>query len=605
MGLAAAGRRLLVWVVVVASVFFAARVQAADPKAEKEAQALQKKAIDEDFLNLDYAAAIKKLQSAINKCGADRCSPAVKGALLRDLGAMQVLAGNEAEGRASFGQALAAHGALELDPAYKNPQLEAVWAEAKKKKPAAGGAAEPARGGQPTGDFAHTPPTEALERTPLSIFVEYTASEKLARVIAKYKSASMSDWKSLELQKIETGYGGQIPCKDVAVGTMSYYVQGFNAANDPVANSGSRNTPYTVPVKTEISGAPAALPGHDPPKQCGELAGAECPPDFPGCNNKKAAGEDCEKDRECTTNLCVGGKCAEKKGGGDECSKDDECASHSCSDGKCTEAKKGDGADCEKDDECDSDSCKEGKCSGGGAGGFRRIWIGLAVGLDLYFMPGATNVCRISDPTPPMPATGPIVANPQGYQCADPSSGAAYPGADRGPQTRGFNAAIVPDKGDQVQGGVAHGPLTIMASFDYAVSANMLVGLRVGYELFTDPLTTRAFAPVHAEARFTYLIGSDAILKKVAPMVFGGAGVGTFDAFVPVNVFATNSTTNPFSENAWNTAGPAFVTGGGGIRLGLSKTAAATGAIKLQGAFGGAAGFLFGFVPEVGVQLGF
>ena len=50
---------------------------------------------------------------------------------------MQILAGNEGDGRASFAQALAVDATLELDPSYKNPQLEAIWNEVKKKAAAA------------------------------------------------------------------------------------------------------------------------------------------------------------------------------------------------------------------------------------------------------------------------------------------------------------------------------------------------------------------------------------------------------------------------------------------------------------------------------------
>src|SRR6202042_1301540 len=150
-------------------------------------------------------------------------------------------------------------------------------------------------GSQPSGDFAHTPPLEAPVRTPLPVYAEYSGGEQLARVILKYKGAGMGDWKPVELAKMDSGFGGMIPCKDVTQGTMSYYIQGFNAGNDPVATSGSRNKPYTVPVKAQISGPAPSLPGQSAPKQCGELAGAECPPDFPGCNSKKASGEDCDK----------------------------------------------------------------------------------------------------------------------------------------------------------------------------------------------------------------------------------------------------------------------------------------------------------------------
>jgi hypothetical protein len=599
----ACARRVLFWVVIVVASLVTVPALAVDAKVEKDAQALQKKAIEEDSLNVDYPSAVKKLQAAAAKCGGDKCSAPIKGAILRDLGAMQILAGNDGDGRASFAQALAVAAQLDLDPAYKTPQLEAIWTEVKKKAPAppAGGGTEPPvpAGQQPSGDFAHTPAPEAPVRTPLPIYAEYSGSETLARVIAKYKGPGMTDWKPLELPKMGTGFGGLIPCKDVAQGTMSYYVQGFNAGNDPVATSGSRNKPYTVPVKAQITGPAPSLPGQDAPKQCGELAGAECPPDFPGCNSKKSSGEDCEKDPQCTSGACVGGKCADKKGGGDDCEKDDECQSGSCSDSKCTASKKAAGEDCEAADECESDSCKEGKCGGGGGGGgkFPRIWVGLALSLDLYLMPGAQDVCSKT--------TGAI--NSAGYGCID-NSGAAFP------PNGTINSDIVPKRSDQVQGGFVHGPFTIMASVDYALNQNMLVGGRVGYEALTVPLSSAAaFPPVHLEARFTYLFGKDALTSKIAPMAFLGAGAGEFDAFVPVNVFVnpnggTSNNLNGIQNgkvNAWLAAGPVFVAGGGGVRMALTKRIAATGALKLQGAFGGSAGFLFGFVPELGVQMGF
>jgi hypothetical protein len=587
----ACARRVLFWMAIVVASLVSVPALAADPRVQREALALQKKAIEEDSLNVDYPSAVKKLQSAAAKCDGDKCAPAVKGAILRDLGAMQILAGSDGEGRASFAQALAVDSQLELDAAYKNPQLEGVWNEVKKKGPSSGGGEAPApSGSQPSGDFAHTPAPEAPVRTPLPVYVEYSGDESLARVIAKYKGPGMTDWKPVELTKKGTGYGGLIPCKDVTQGTMSYYVQGFNAGNDPIATSGSRNKPYTVPVKAEISGPAPALPGQDPPKQCGELAGAECPPDFPGCNSKKGSGEDCNKDKECSSNSCVGGKCTEKKAGGEDCEKDDECTSGSCADSKCTEAKKASGQECESDDECDSGTCKDAKCSGGGGGGgkFPRVWVGINLSLDLYSMPGATNVCSRT--------TGQI--NSAGYACVD-GSGNAFPA------NTGENQNIVPNRGDQVQGGFTHGPLSIMASLDYALSQNVLLGARAGYELLTVP-TGAAFAPVHLEARLTYLFGKDAVTSKVAPLALLGVGAGEFDAFVPVTVFSNLANSpGPHAFNAWLTAGPVFATAGGGVRLLLGKKLAATAAVKLQGAFGGSAGFLFGVVPELGVQLGF
>jgi len=60
-------------------------------------------------------------------------------------------------------------------------------------------------------------------------------------------------------------------------------------------------------------------------------------------------------------------------------------------------------------------------------------------------------------------------------------------------------------------------------------------------------------------------------------------------------------------ENAWLTAGPVFFSAGAGLRvLGfLSPRVALNVALKFEGAFGGAAGFLPGVAPEVGLQYGF
>jgi hypothetical protein len=334
---------------------------------------------------------------------------------------------------------------------------------------------------------------------------------------------------------------------------------------------------------------------------------AECPPDFPGCKAKKAVGEDCDKDAQCTTNSCVGGKCAEKKSGGEECQSDDECSSGSCAGGQCTEAKKGEGEDCESDDACDSGSCKGGKCSGGKRE--PKLWIGLQVGLDVYLLPGASDVCKLNS-TGRAPLTS---GNP--YGCLD-SSGNAFPG---GPTYNGVDSGLINNNiqtghSDQVQGGFGHGPLTISLSVDYALNPNMLVGVRAGYELLTIPSGPAFPAPIRAEARFTYLIGHDAIHQKLAPMVFVGGGVGEFDANVPVNVFLCPASAMPpgqctspqqLSMSAWLTAGPVFGAVGGGARMSLAKRIAATGALKLQAAFGGTTSFLFGVVPELGIQYGF
>jgi hypothetical protein len=591
-------RRRISWFVCLA--FFAVGVGvvaapsvalAADAKVEKEAQALEKKAIEEDNLNVNYAGAIKKLQSAISKCDGDKCSSGLKAALLRDLGAMQILNGSVDEGKASFGQAIGMDASIDLDPAYKNPQLEGIWAEVKKK---GGGGGPPVKAGpQPTGDFVHSPPTEALVRTPLPVYVEYSGSEELTRVTVKYKGFGQPDWKTIELKKTDSGFGAMIPCKDVTQGLMQYFVQGFTDQHDPVANSGSKSKPFTVPVSSQISGPAPSLPGEEPPAQCADSG--ECPPDFPGCGGKKkASGEECAKDADCDSSSCVDDKCADKKAVGDDCGSDTECNSGTCTSGKCA-GKKAEGDECDSDEDCDSDKCSEGKCAAGGSssgGKSPKFWIGLGAQLDVDFLPGANDACLVN------PKSGATI-NAAGYSCIDPNSGSTFP------STAAIDEEIQQKVQDQVVGGLRAGNFRLFLSADYAAGKNVLLGVRAGYVFGTAPVGA-PFAPLHLEARLTYLVGHEAISHKgITPMLLAGIGAGEFDAFVPVTVVLNTPTRPSGTENAWLTAGPLFFSVGGGVRVLLTSRVALTAALKFQGAFGGAAGFLPGVAPELGVQFGF
>jgi hypothetical protein len=494
--------------------------------------------------------------------------------------------------------------------------LEQLWRDAKKRAGvggAAGGGTEITGGGgsgavpeaggigqPPAGDFAHVAAGAQLVRTPLPVYAEYLGTEKLLRAVVKYRGAGMTDWRPLELRKMDGGYGGLIPCKDVTEGAMQYYIQGYGTSDDPVAASGSRSKPYTVPIKAELTGAAPSLPGQDAPKQCAAGAGGgDCPPDFPGCHaQKKSGGEDCVRNGQCESGSCSGGKCVDRNGEGEECEKDGECASGTCADGKCTAAKKGSGDACDTDDECAGGTCRDSKC--GGEGGSkksskaRKIWVGVGGSMDFVSLPSAQDVCLLNGNNPPSPANG------AGYECVDPS-GHNFPGTDQG-----LNGNIVKGKGDSVGGGFASGNLRLFASLDYALNMNVLLGARAGYVLFTDPASSPgpAFAPIHLEARFTYLFGKDALAAGIAPLLLLAAGASEFDASFGVQVLTTNPNQTR-NENAWIVAGPLFGAAGLGVRFLLSANVAATAILKAQGAFGGTAGFLLVPVaPELGIQFG-
>jgi hypothetical protein len=533
----------------------------ADAATEKAAKDLQTAAIQEDFLGTEYGKAVDKLQQAIDMCGADKCSASLRGQLYRDMGAMQILNKDSAGGQASFVQALTLEPTLELDVNYKTPALDALWDAAKKQLPSnpsgsdAGAPNNPPPGNTDTGDFTHEAPEEQAVRTPVPIYVEYNANEELTKVTLKYKGQGMTSFKPVDLQKMGKGWGGQIPCADVTIGSMQYYLQGLNAAGDVAATMGTSTKPFRVTIKQTIEGEAPHLPGVAAPKQCQEVG--DCPPGFPGCTKEIPA--------------------SEKKSEGEECEDDAECKSNDCNHHTCTAPTEGD--------------------EGGSGQKYPRVWIGALGGIDFVLLGSANDVCKLADPqaTP---------LNSAGYYCANPD-GSDYP--NRTDRTQNQNLRL--GKSDQVQGGFLPGTIRAMLSVDYALNMNMMVGARLGYVIGTFPgqaasTDGKAFAPIYGEVRGTYLIGQNAVIKPgITPYAFVGAGVQEFTAHVDVTVVETG-TAGTKTVQAWGIGGPIFVDLGGGARYLLSPKAALFGAMKLSAAFGGA-GLMPALSPELGVQLGF
>jgi hypothetical protein len=570
-------RVALVTAALLLSSLFVTRPAFADAKTEATAKALQKKAMDEDYLATDFAKAAEKLEKAVAACGADKCSAAVRAQVHRDLGVVQIGGQIDKEkGIGHFVTALKTDPAIALDPDLRTKDLDAAFAEAKKRAASGGGApaapaggGTPAAGGQPAGDFVHEPVAEQQIRTPIPVYVEYGGEEQLVKVIARYKGFGMTDWKTLELKKTgEKGWGGLLPCADVQQGTTQYYIQGFNAANDPVAVGGDRNNAYKVKVKREAVAEPPHLPSQPPPTQCADTG--DCPPNFPGC---KKAGP------------VAGPPEVTGKDGGEFCEEDTECKSKECKASKCTDFEGG-------------DSDKK----------IRRVWVGVSIGFDYTLVPSADDVCKLSSTK-----DGQLPINTSNYYCVN-SDGSDYPFREApGLVTprNGENARLAQGTSDKVSGGGAFGNIRILASVDYAINLNLLLGARLGYVLNTYPGQaakddSKSFPPVHLELRGTYLFGQEALLKKVAPFIMVGGGVSTFETAVKVSVVETNPMTNLKTAkdvDAWQLAGPIFMTFGGGARVGLSERAALMLGARVNLAFGNS--FAPSFGPDVGIVFGF
>jgi hypothetical protein len=246
-----------------ASLFAPSAAHAADRRTEAAALDALKKAA-KDYKASDYDAALSRLLKAIKACGTNRCTNPTRAALQRDVGTMLFRQDDKDGARKSFGEALRLDPELPLNPSYDAPDLRAAWRQAGGQ-----GAGAANAGGPPSGAFDHTPAAAQKVNTPLPVFAG-GADPDVRRVVLRYRAGGMTEWKRIEMKKVDGGWAGTIPCGDVTLGTMSYYLLGYDENGDPVASNGNSQHPYTVSIQDEIDGEAPHLPGQRPPRTCDE-----------------------------------------------------------------------------------------------------------------------------------------------------------------------------------------------------------------------------------------------------------------------------------------------------------------------------------------------
>jgi hypothetical protein len=565
---------------------------AEDKKVEATAKALQKKAMGDDYLATEFGKAKDKLDKAIAQCGTDKCTANLRALLRRDLGTVLIVGGlDKDKGTQAFAEAAKLDNSIQLDADYKTKDTEAAWEKAKKSagKPEAGGSGKPETGGKsgggektgasdgnPEGDFAHTPVAEQAVRTPVPIYAEYNGTDKLVRVVARYKGLGMTEWKRLELKKMgDNGWGGLVPCLDVQVGKMQYYLQGLNEEKEEVASAGGPKDPYVMQITQTIAGEAPHLPGQEAPKQCADTG--DCPPDFPGCKTtggKMVSAEELLKD------------------GDDVCEADTDCKSKVCKAGKCT--------------------FPEGAVDAKNA--YPRIWVGGQLSYDIAFIPSATNVCNLitAKDDPRGPQATPV--NDSNYYCVD--GDVDYPSKNAAGEQENLSIPLNQEKSNRIESGTAGGNFRILLSLDYALSKNFLVGGRVGLSLLGYPgqgagVDGNRFgaAPLHLEARGTFVVGKDALAKAgLAPYVYLAGGIAAYEVKqgVKVNRATPDIAKTPLPQkavDAWKVGGPGFIALGGGARYAVNPKFALFGG--LRGTLAVGYGVLPVLTPEVGAQVGF
>jgi hypothetical protein len=206
----------------------------------------------------------------------------------------------------------------------------------------------------------------------------------------------------------------------------------------------------------------------------------------------------------------------------------------------------------------------------------KRWWFGAAAEMDGMSMPTDINhnVCFYSE------------AN---YYCTN------VDGSDFDPRLDGGWYPV--DGGFEIKTG------RFVASADYALTENWMVGARIGfiaqrYPGSWAPNQKLTLGRLHTEVRALYAFGEHALSEGVAPYAVFAAGMAQFDA--------KNNLLDPFlsAKQAWKVYGPFFTSFGFGLRwVATTDVALLTTPARITLVFPYETTWVWS--PELGVQVGF
>lgn len=281
------------------TVVLSAPAAALSQSKEGRAQTLQQEAMNNDYLALDFPAAEKKLTDALKLCGKKDCSAATRAGIHISLGI--VLGGQDKldQAKASFITGLEIDPTAQLDEDLATPELKLAFDQARNEVLGELEIEEEVV----LEEIAHTPPAEQAIHTPLPIFLMVPESLDANRVQLRYRAPGADDYKSMMLSELDTGYGGNIPCRDLREeGVLVYYVQVLDATGAVVMTAGTLAQPYRVRIREELAGDPPHLPGQAPPEACIKPKPKVAPPPedetiYPPCDSNR----DCAEGMYCSS----------------------------------------------------------------------------------------------------------------------------------------------------------------------------------------------------------------------------------------------------------------------------------------------------------------
>jgi hypothetical protein len=529
---------------------------AANAKIEAEAKRLQTKAMDTDFLGLNYKAARGKLETALKRCGKSGCGLSLIASLRRDLGIVKVHAGDPAAGEKELVEALAADPKIEINKDFlAHPGVKKAWEGARAKL----GLGEPTPETPPAKD----PPKAEVEGgitikitsaplgVELPIVFTLPPGLEVASLKVSYKTDTMEKYRTVDAKR---GDGGKkkgpwwvlLPCDATsAQGSLKLYAKALDSSGVEVDRFGSIKQPAKIDVVAELPEDAVAptIPGGGEPRACDEA------------EDGKPEGAGCREDDECAGSLA----CVENEDGVRWCQPGER-------------AKRSDAP---------------------------RLWFGLDGEIDVVLLGADRDLCKQDS-----------------WACsADTPRGRRDVGVA---DSRGIN--VPTGGGGRTDGGSSVGTKVVALTVDYFLTPRLSLGARVGFAFPGNPTTSAPFLPIHAEARgrFFFLDGPvrpyamlslgygrfdppvrGVIVEPNDPANANGCSRG---GDVPTCIPENDSRPVLTGVTAYKLTGPFFVGAAFGAWVPLGRRFALDGAFRLYAPL---PNFAFAIAPNVGLRFAF
>ncbi len=295
-----------------------------------------------DQLDLEQAKRLLQQAEQVARRGAVTGNPLARTYV--NLGVVAV--GGEqdtASGIDHFVRAIEADQTIRLDPLISTPEIQQAFAAARTRaRPTEPGpdntnpdntnpnnTTNPPNNASPVpGDLVHTPVVEQLADTPVPVYAEAPSGTNVERMYLFYQGVGRVDFERAEMQRIDNGFGFEIPCREVFQPRVVYYITALDADGSPAGYFGTRATPARVEIVTRLSGRPPALPGRPPSRTCSgheeEVAGSL------GLGDACASSSQCQRGLFCDRGFCASGSDSPRCDSSDECDSGMSCVDNAC-----------------------------------------------------------------------------------------------------------------------------------------------------------------------------------------------------------------------------------------------------------------------------------